>query len=116
MFVFRVSFVSGGAITITGDGIINLQARLPNGIIAYSDYSGGGPAIQLSNGSAIGKYTLTGHVYVPRGLLTVGTGTPGFTMTGMLVGDVVMISMGPGQPWTFNAPTGGSGSAWRIYQ
>jgi hypothetical protein len=111
------SFVSAGQVQIGGNGAITITAAagMPNQIIAYSDYIGGGPAIQLANGPT-GNFTLTGSIYAPRGLINLGTGTPGFTMTGMLVGDTVSIAMGPGQPWTFNSPGGGTGPGWSLVQ
>ena len=67
----------------------------------------------LSNGPAIGQYTLNGSIYAPFGLVNVGTGTPGFNMTGILDGFAIAIAMGPGQPWTFNPPSGGlGGGGW----
>jgi Flp pilus assembly protein TadG len=105
------SFIAGGTVTITGDGAITLTAAPgTNGIIAFSNVGmGGAPAIQLSNGPALGQYTLNGSIYAPFGLVNVGTGTPGFTMTGILDGFAIAIAMGPGQPWTFNPPGGGGG-------
>jgi hypothetical protein len=113
----QASFISASTIGITGDGAITITAApgVPGSIIAFSDYNGGGPAIQLSNGALIGQYTLNGSIYAPRGLANLGTGTPGFTLNGMLVADAIAIAMGPGQPWTFNGPTGGP-SAWRLYK
>ena len=37
-------------------------------------------------------------------------------MSGMLVGDTVSIAMGPGQPWTFNSPSGATGPGWSLVQ
>jgi Flp pilus assembly protein TadG len=109
------AFISGGALGITTSGSVTLTGPgATDGIIAFSAYSGGGPAIQLSNGPST-LYTMTGHVYAPAGLVNVGTGTPGFTMTGMLVGGVVVISTGPSQPWVFTGPGGGSGT-WHLYR
>ena len=81
---------------------------MPNRIIAFANGvsapgCGGGPTIQLSNGVG-GLYTLNGSIYAPNGCVNVGTGTPGFTMTGILDGLDVSVAMGPGQPWTFNGP------------
>jgi Putative Flp pilus-assembly TadE/G-like len=111
-----VSFIAGGTVTITGDGAITLTAAPgTNGIIAFSNAGMGGPAIQLSNGPALGNYTLNGSIYAPFGLVNVGTGTPGFTMTGILDGFAIAIAMGPGQPWTFNPPGGGGGGGgWTM--
>jgi hypothetical protein len=109
------SFYAVGPITITGDGNITLNPHpSTNGVVAYSTASGGAPAIQLSNGPAT-LYTVNGSVFAPNGLVNVGTGTPGFNMTGTLGGQVVNISMGPNQPWTFNAPGGGGGS-WNMLE
>jgi hypothetical protein len=113
----NASFIAGGAITITGNGAITITAAggVPGRIIAYSDYAGGGPAIQLSNGPLIGQYTLNGSIYAPNGLINAGTGTPGFTMNGIMDGNIVVISTGPGQPWTFNGP-GAGGGTWHLYK
>jgi hypothetical protein len=109
------SFFSTGAVRIMGDGNITLNPHpASGGIVAYSNFAGGGPAIQLSNGVGFG-YTVNGSIFAPLGLINVGTGTPGFTMTGTLGGNVVNISMGDGQPWTFNGP-GGGGSTWEMYE
>ena len=60
------SFVSAGTIQIGGNGAITITAAagMPSQIIAYSDFAGGGPAIQLANGIA-GNFTLTGSIYAP---------------------------------------------------
>ena len=110
------SFISAGTVGITGNGAITLTAAPgTNGIIAFSNAGLGGPAIQLSNGPAIGQYTLNGSIYAPFGLVNVGTGTPGFNMTGILDGFAIAIAMGPGQPWTFNPPSGGlGGGGWAM--
>lgn len=112
------SFVADGPVIITGDGAITLTAAPgTNGIIAFSNAPLGGPAIQLSNGPVLGNYTLNGSIYAPFGLVNVGTGTPGFTMTGILDGYAVAIAMGPDQPWTFNPPGGGGGGGtWTMVQ
>ena len=111
-----VTLISAGTVGITGNGAITLSAAagVPNNIAVYSDFVGAGPAIQMANGIT-GQYTVTGAVYAPHGLVNIGTGTPGFTMTGALVGDTVQIAMGPGQPWTFNAPGAGP-AGWHLYQ
>jgi hypothetical protein len=111
----NVTFIAGGRIQIGGDGAITFSAAagVPNQIIAFSN-SAAAPAIQLANGVA-GQFTLNGSVYAPNGNINLGTGTPGFTMTGMLVADTINIAMGPGQPWVFNGPSGG-GSGWRLYK
>ena len=107
-----VSFISAGTVIITGDGAITLTAAPgTNGIIAFSNAGLGGPAIQLSNGPAIGQYTLNGSIYAPFGLVNVGTGTPGFNMTGILDGFAIAIAMGPGQPWTFIPQAAASAAA-----
>jgi hypothetical protein len=109
------SFIAAGTVTITGDGAITLTAAPgTNGIIAFSNAGLGGPAIQLANGPVLGNYTLNGSIYAPNGLVNVGTGTPGFTMTGILDGFAIAIAMGPNQPWTFNAPAGGGGAGWTM--
>jgi hypothetical protein len=105
----NASFYSTQPITITGAGAVTL-----NNVIVYSTYAGGGPAVQLSNGITDG-YTINGSVYAPNGLVNVGTGTPGFNMTGTLGGYAVAIAMGPNQPWTFNAP-GASGGGWKMIE
>lgn len=112
----NVTFISAGTIQIGGNGAITLTAApgVPKNILAFSAYSGAGPAIQLANGIA-GSFTLNGSIYAPNGQINLGTGTPGFTMTGSLVGDTVQIAMGPGQPWIFNSP-GASGGTWSLYQ
>jgi Flp pilus assembly protein TadG len=112
----NVTFIAAGVIQVGGNGAITFSAAagVPNGIIFYSDFVGAGSAIQLANGP-VGEFILNGSVYAPRGLINIGTGTPGFTMTGMLVGDAINIAMGPGQPWTFNGPTAGP-SSWRLYK
>ena len=88
---------------------------MPNGINFDSNFVGAGNAIQLGQRPRLGEFILNGSVYAPRGLINIGTGTPGFTMTGMLVGDAINIAIGPGQPWTFNGPTAGP-SSWRLYR
>jgi hypothetical protein len=115
------SFITAGKINITADGSVDLTGHpsVPNRIIAYADGVSGpgcatGPTIQLSNGPVLGAYVLNGSVYAPNGCLNVGTGTPGFTMTGMLVGLDIDIAMGPNQPWTFNGPGGLSGPTLRL--
>jgi hypothetical protein len=106
--ISNASFYSTQPIGITGAGAVTLD-----NVIVYSNYSGGGPAVQLSNGISYG-YTITGSVYAPNGLINAGTGTPGFTMTGTMAGKVVNISMGVNQPWTFNS--GGGGSSWKMIE
>jgi hypothetical protein len=115
-----VSFIAGTNVIITANGSIDLTGfpTVPNRIIAYADgVSGsgctGGPTIQLANGPGT-LYTLNGSIYAPKGCVNVGTGTPGFTMTGILDGFDVSIAMGPGQPWTFNGSGGLSGPTWRF--
>jgi hypothetical protein len=108
------SFISAGTVMIQTDGGITLTAAPgTNGIIAFSNAGLGGPAIHLSNGVTT-QYTLNGSVYAPNGLVQAGTGAPGFTMTGILDGFAVVISMGPTDPWTFNAPAGGGGPGWTM--
>ena len=109
------SFIAAGTVGIMGDGAITLTAAPgTNGIIAFSNAGLGGPAIQLANGPALGEYTLNGSIYAPFGLVNVGTGTPGFNMTGILDGFAIAIAMGPGQPWTFNPPGGGVSGGWTM--
>jgi hypothetical protein len=110
-------FSSGGTIIITGDGNITLNPHpSAGGIVAYTTFNAGAfaPTIQLSNGP-LTRYTINGHVYAPNGLINVGSGSPGFTMTGTLGGYVVNISTGPNQPWVFNSG-GATGSTWEMYE
>ena len=115
------SFISAATVGIMADGSIDITAHpsVPNLILAYA---GGVSApgcgrsterIQLANGPGT-LYTLNGSVYAPNGCINVGTGTPGFTMTGILDGLDISVAMGPGQPWTFNGPGGLGGPTWRI--
>ena len=114
------TFVSATTVGITANGSIDLTGfpTVPSRIIAFANGvsasgCGSGPTIQLSNGPAT-LYTLNGSIYAPNGCINVGTGTPGFNMTGILDGLDVSIAMGPGQPWTFNGPGGLGGPTWRM--
>jgi hypothetical protein len=120
----NATFISASNVNIQANGSINITAApgAPDGIIAYA--AGPGtcaiPSVQLANGPAT-FYNLTGSVYAPNGCLNVGSGTPGFTMTGTLDGKVINVSIGPGSNWTFNGPGGGGGgggggspTGWKI--
>lgn len=114
-----VTFISATTVGITANGSIDLTGRpeVPSRIIAFANGSSPspcsmGPTIQLSNGPGT-LYTLNGSIYAPNGCVNVGTGTPGFTMTGILDGLDISVAMGPGQPWTFNGSTT-TGATWRV--
>src|SRR4029079_9801246 len=83
----NASFISATAVNIQADGSINLTAAagVPDGILAYAGGAGncGAPPMHLSNGPST-FYNLTGSVYAPNGCVSVGSGTPGFRMTGTL--------------------------------
>jgi hypothetical protein len=114
------TFISATNVIITANGSIDLTGHpsVPNRIIAFANGVSGsgctsGPTIQLSNGPGT-LYTLNGSIYAPNGCINVGTGTPGFSMTGIMDGLDISVAMGPGQPWTFNGPGGLGGPTWRF--
>jgi hypothetical protein len=114
------TFISATNVIITANGSINLTGHpsVPNRIIAFANGVSGsgctaGPTIQLSNGPGT-LYTLNGSIYAPNGCVNVGTGTPGFSMTGIMDALDISVAMGPGQPWVFNGPGGLSGATWRF--
>jgi hypothetical protein len=110
------AFISADVVNITTSGSVTLTGPAStDGIIAYSDFSGGGPAILLTNGVTT-LYTLNGSIYAPNGLISAQSGNPGLNMTGVLDGFKIFLSMGPNQPWTFSSPTGGAGGPWHLDQ
>jgi hypothetical protein len=104
-----VTFLATGAINIGASNASQLSARAgsPFDIVAYTTYSGGGPAIMVGNEGM----TIDGSLYAPGGLINAGG--PDFTVNGSFVANEIFV--GAWGPWTINGGGGGGGgNNWRM--
>ena len=102
-----VAFISAGSGQHHGGRRDHADARAPGHERHHRVFELRGwaaPAIQLSNGPVLRLLHVERVNLRALGLSTSAPGRPASTMTGMMVGDVDRIAMGPGQPWTFNSP------------
>jgi len=117
-----VTFIATGAITVGGNGGMNLTAnnvpQNPNRILFWTQ-SPAAPAFNFGGcaGPGCGPILLNGAIYAPAGRINMGSQDP-MTVNGSIVGLEVNLGLGTLGPFvlTGNGAGGGGGTAWTIYQ
>jgi len=112
--------VIGGTIQIglNYTSMFSAAANSPNGVIAYTTYSGlcsSGPAINLGGPAATAAETLTmtGSLYAPNGCINAGANNA-TTIVGSFIGEEVEV--GDYGAWDIGTSGGGGGTSWQMVQ
>jgi hypothetical protein len=112
MVATGVSFIALGAITLGDNNASSITPApgMPDNIVAYSAYTGAGPAVNVG----FNDFTVAGSIYAPGGLINVGNNGI-LTVTGSLIG--ASVQLGSNGTWNLGStPGGGGGNNWQMFQ